>query len=57
MDTIADLHRRAHLIGQALDDLDDEEEMAGADLAVSERERETLGRLLAQIEDRLSAAA
>jgi hypothetical protein len=57
MDTIADLHRQAHLIEQALDDLDDEEQMTGADLAVIEAERETLGKLLTQIEERLYSAA
>jgi len=31
--------------------------MTGAHLAVIERERETLGRLLAQIEERLLSAA
>jgi hypothetical protein len=42
MDTFRDLHRRAHLIEQALDDLDAEEQMAGADLAVIESLREVL---------------
>ena len=54
---ISRISRQAHLIQRALDDLDAEEEMAGADLAVIARERETLGRLLVQIEDRLTAAA
>lgn len=57
MDSITDLHRQAHLIEQALDDLDAEERMAEADPTVIERERETLGRLLAQIEDRLCLIA
>ena len=47
----------AHLIEQALDDLDAEEQMKGADLALIEAERETLGKLLTQIEERLYAAA
>ena len=57
MDTFGDLARQAHLIEQALDDLDAEEQMTGADLAVIERERETLGKLLTQIEERLFAVA
>ena len=57
MDTIAVLHRRAHLIEQALDDLDTEERLSEADPATIKRERQTLGRLLAQVEDRLYAAA
>ena len=57
MNAIADLHRHAAMIEQALDDLDDEERLAEADPAVIEAERETLGTLLARIEDRICAVA
>ena len=50
MDSIADLHRQAHLIEQALDDLDQEERLADADQAEIAREREALLRIADRIE-------